>query len=404
MEDAAGAPTAGTSWRRPAPEPPGRRPRRDRRGRLGGPPLTPARPPPRWRWRPPTATSPCPAGRTTRSTSSGSSRSTRAPRVAQLSTHVQGPRPAHGADPRLPAERRHQDHADQPRAGPAARPDRLAHRPLARLRHPVAAQRRRARGLGGGADRQAAHLLLPPAPRGHVHVPLPLRGRRARADGHDRHRVRPAAAGRHARSAGSRRFAYNDGDGSTGYHRHFAILLERGLGRTSTTATATSRSRSRPTTTRSGSPSTAAATRRPCCRTTTRRCRDLRITRRTRTTTTRRPQPAELGADPGQPGRAGAAAAREPRLPAARDGAAGDPDARRRPGRVAAARRQRRHVVLTNTLYIGPGEARDVLFDAPAYNAARPSGSDGRGTTTSTTSRTATGASCRTTAPPDPAG
>lgn len=33
----------------------------------------------------------------------------------------------------------------------------------------------------------------------------------------------------------------------------------------------------------------------------------------------------------------------------------------------------------TNTLYIGPGEARDVLFDAPAYAAARPSGSDGRG-------------------------
>jgi FtsP/CotA-like multicopper oxidase with cupredoxin domain len=33
----------------------------------------------------------------------------------------------------------------------------------------------------------------------------------------------------------------------------------------------------------------------------------------------------------------------------------------------------------TNTLFIGPGEARDVLFDAPAYNAAAPSGSDGRG-------------------------
>jgi len=30
----------------------------------------------------------------------------------------------------------------------------------------------------------------------------------------------------------------------------------------------------------------------------------------------------------------------------------------------------------TNTLYVGPGEARDVLFDAPAYDAARPSGSD----------------------------
>jgi FtsP/CotA-like multicopper oxidase with cupredoxin domain len=33
----------------------------------------------------------------------------------------------------------------------------------------------------------------------------------------------------------------------------------------------------------------------------------------------------------------------------------------------------------TNTIYIGPGEARDVLFTAPAYNAARPSGTDGRG-------------------------
>lgn len=33
----------------------------------------------------------------------------------------------------------------------------------------------------------------------------------------------------------------------------------------------------------------------------------------------------------------------------------------------------------TNTLYIGPGEARDVLFDAPAYDAARPSGSDSWG-------------------------
>lgn len=33
----------------------------------------------------------------------------------------------------------------------------------------------------------------------------------------------------------------------------------------------------------------------------------------------------------------------------------------------------------TNTLYIGPGEARDVLFDAPAYAATRPSGSDSRG-------------------------
>jgi FtsP/CotA-like multicopper oxidase with cupredoxin domain len=34
---------------------------------------------------------------------------------------------------------------------------------------------------------------------------------------------------------------------------------------------------------------------------------------------------------------------------------------------------------LTDTVYIGPGEARDVLFDAPAFDGARPSGSDGRG-------------------------
>ncbi|HSS08903.1 MAG TPA: multicopper oxidase domain-containing protein [Acidimicrobiales bacterium] len=33
----------------------------------------------------------------------------------------------------------------------------------------------------------------------------------------------------------------------------------------------------------------------------------------------------------------------------------------------------------TNTLYIGPGEARDMVFDAPAYNALAPSGADGRG-------------------------
>src|SRR5215472_11055650 len=33
----------------------------------------------------------------------------------------------------------------------------------------------------------------------------------------------------------------------------------------------------------------------------------------------------------------------------------------------------------TNTLYLGPGEARDVLFDAPEYNALRPSDSDSVG-------------------------
>jgi FtsP/CotA-like multicopper oxidase with cupredoxin domain len=33
----------------------------------------------------------------------------------------------------------------------------------------------------------------------------------------------------------------------------------------------------------------------------------------------------------------------------------------------------------TNTIYIGPGEARDVLFTAPSYSASRPGGSDAGG-------------------------
>jgi FtsP/CotA-like multicopper oxidase with cupredoxin domain len=33
----------------------------------------------------------------------------------------------------------------------------------------------------------------------------------------------------------------------------------------------------------------------------------------------------------------------------------------------------------TSTLYIGPGEARDVLLEPPPYNATRPSGTDGSG-------------------------
>jgi FtsP/CotA-like multicopper oxidase with cupredoxin domain len=33
----------------------------------------------------------------------------------------------------------------------------------------------------------------------------------------------------------------------------------------------------------------------------------------------------------------------------------------------------------TDTIYVGPGEARDVLFDAPAYDVSAPSGTDSRG-------------------------
>ena len=37
--------------------------------------------------------------------------------------------------------------------------------------------------------------------------------------------LRPAAAERHASLGGFNKFAYNDGDGSTGYDREFALLL-----------------------------------------------------------------------------------------------------------------------------------------------------------------------------------
>ena len=52
----------------------------------------------------------------------------------------------------------------QPGPGPAARPHRHAHHPLARLRCPVPAERRCPGGVGRGADRQAGDVLLPPAP------------------------------------------------------------------------------------------------------------------------------------------------------------------------------------------------------------------------------------------------
>ena len=158
----------------------------------GVPPRRPRRPPRRWRWPPRTATSPCRAARPTRCTSSGSSRSTPTPPSSQLSATYKGH--AQHTAPTLDFKQDDDIKITLTNLGLVQRPDldRLAHHPLARLRPAVAAQRRRARGVGRRADRQAADVLLPPAPRGHVHVPLPLRGRRARPDGHDRDRLRPA--------------------------------------------------------------------------------------------------------------------------------------------------------------------------------------------------------------------
>ena len=195
------------------------------------------------------------------------------------------------------------------------------------------------------------------------------------------HRLRAPAAGRHDASAGSPSSPTTTATGRPATTATSRSCSTRS-GRTSTTATATSR-RSIATDydpewfTLNGRcyPQTIAA------RTTT-ALHDAPGSRRTtRTTATRRQEPAELLADPGEPRRARAAAAGQPRLPAARDAAA---RASRCTSSARTPRCSRDGTVdtsyWTNTLYIGPGEARDVLFDAPAYDASRPSGSDAAGT------------------------
>ena len=215
----------------------------------------------------------------------------------------------------------------------------------------------------------------------------------------------PPAAGRHESLGGFTKFAYNDGDGSTGYHRHFAILLNEIWTQRPRRRPGHPGDRSRPTTTRSGSPSTAA-----CYPQTVLPNDDADLPAELRiathepelrhATTTSQPNSALIQVNPGDRVLLRLAnlgyQQHAMQLP-------GHPDARRRPGRLAAARRHASDTSYwTNTLYLGPGEARDVLFDAPAYNAA-PAVRDrtAAAPTTSTTSRTATGAGCRTTAPPD---
>ena len=76
--------------------------------------------------------------------------------------------------------------ADQRRPGPAARPVRRAHPPLARLQERDPVLRRRADRLSLGPAGADVHLRLPvPRPR-HLHVPLPRRGHGARPHGDDR--------------------------------------------------------------------------------------------------------------------------------------------------------------------------------------------------------------------------
>ena len=115
--------------------------------------------------------------------------------------------------------------ADQRRPGPAARPVRRAHGPLARLQERDPVLRRRAHGLGLDPAGPDVHLRVPVARPGHVHVPLPRGGHGARPDGHDGHRVRPPRPGRQHVLYPSGKYAYNDGDGSTGFDREYVMFL-----------------------------------------------------------------------------------------------------------------------------------------------------------------------------------
>ena len=76
------------------------------------------------------------------------------------------------------------------------------------------------------------HVLLQGAGTRYLHVPLPCGSERAHADGHARQSLRKASPGRrstHRVSAGFgksyTKFAYNDGDGSTGYDVVFPIQI-----------------------------------------------------------------------------------------------------------------------------------------------------------------------------------
>ena len=83
-------------------------------------------------------------------------------------------------------------------------PVRRTHPALARLRQRHPALRRCSGALPRGAGRPRSDVLLPPARRRNIHVPLPFRGRRARADGHDRNGLRPARSRTRRRSTAIR--------------------------------------------------------------------------------------------------------------------------------------------------------------------------------------------------------
>ena len=80
--------------------------------------------------------------------------------------------------------------------------------------------------------------------------------------------------------------------------------------------------------------------------------------------------PADLFAHAGEPGRPRPHAPRQPRLRAAGDAARRHPDEGRRRGRDVPAQHRRATDLSygAHTIYIGPGESRDIIFTSPPFD------------------------------------
>ena len=196
------------------------------------------------------------------------------------------------------------------------------------------------------------------------------------------HAVRPAACRTAAPpTAGLTKFAYNDGDGSTGYDREFGFMLDEifaeghyrdaHIQTTDWTDFKASfcalNGRTYPDTVKPNAPYDPLGTdgRGPPA-----------ATGRSQSSCSR---PATR--------RTGAAASGQPRLPEPRDDGGQRPADRRRQGRRLLLKNGSvAHYIDTNSVDVGPGESRDVLFTAPASPAQREGGTG----TTPTCSTTAT--------------
>jgi FtsP/CotA-like multicopper oxidase with cupredoxin domain len=176
---------------------------------------------------------------------------------------------------------------------------------------------------------------------------------------------------------GFTRFAYNDGDGSTGYHRHFAILLNEVEGRQHDADrdiqefvptdydphlfTLNGRCYPQTVLPNDGGGTTSGL---------------VTVNPNLGSSDVSQPNSALIQVNPGERALLRLAnlgyQQHAMQLPGIPMHVVGQDASLLRAGTVDTS-------YWTNTVYIGPGEARDVLFDAPAYDPAAPSGTDARG-------------------------